>query len=219
MIEREDQGKFFWELRSCVYWHEFSQIKIVYPDIYEHQSFAIDKKGFLSANTTYFIPTDETWLCGVLNSKLIEFFYQSVSNRIRGGYLRAFSQYIKQIPVVKISSKEKRLISELVDYVCLIDRTKQSNLAQDKLMLEYFEQIINGLVYELYLPEDLHTYNFAFADPLQSENLPALNDIQGNKIEALRAIFQRLYAQDHPIRRNLFLLDTIPVIRIIEGKA
>lgn len=86
-------------------------------------------------------------------------------------------------------------------------------------MLEYFEQIIDGLVYELYLPEDLNAYDFAFANILQNENLPALDDIQGNELEALRAIFQHLYAQDNPIRRNLFLLDTIPVIRMIEGKA
>lgn len=42
---------------------------------------------------------------------------------------------------------------------------------------------------------------------------------QGDKLPALRIIFQRLQAQDHPIRRNLFALDTLPIIRLIEGKA
>lgn len=69
-------GSYEWyEIQDNIaYWKEFGKVKIVYPDIYEHQSFAIDKEGFLSANTTYFIPTDETWLGGVLNSKLIELF-------------------------------------------------------------------------------------------------------------------------------------------------
>jgi len=53
---------------------------------------------------------------------------------------------------------------------------------------------------------------------LHTETLPTLKDIQGDKLTALRAIFQRLYATDHPLRRNLFLLDTLPAIRIIEGK-
>ncbi|MGA7936325.1 MAG: hypothetical protein WCA35_22415, partial [Kovacikia sp.] len=78
--------------------------------------------------------------------------------------------------------------------------------------------LINGMVYELYLPADLHTQNLTFAAPLHAEDLPALDDIPGDKLVALRAIFQRLYATDHPLRRNLFLLDTLPTIRIIEGK-
>ena len=31
LIERDDQGKYFWELRSCKYWNEFEQPKIAYP--------------------------------------------------------------------------------------------------------------------------------------------------------------------------------------------
>ena len=33
LIARDDQGKYFWELRSCIYWQEFEQPKIVYQDI------------------------------------------------------------------------------------------------------------------------------------------------------------------------------------------
>ena len=40
LINRDDQGMYFWELRACVYWHEFEQSKVLYPDIYEHLSFA-----------------------------------------------------------------------------------------------------------------------------------------------------------------------------------
>jgi hypothetical protein len=51
MIDRYDQGKYFWELRACVYWKEFERPKIVYSDIYLHQSFAWDIKGHYTANT------------------------------------------------------------------------------------------------------------------------------------------------------------------------
>lgn len=144
---------------------------------------------------------------------------------MQNGYLQAFKKDLFQIPVPAAPQDLQEVVIKLVQYILYLNQQSSSSItnkpmtsAQDNLMLKYFEQIINGLVYELYFPEDLHAHDFAFADPLQSENLPALDDIQDNKLEALRAIFQRLYAQDHPIRRNLFLLDTVPVIRIIEGK-
>jgi hypothetical protein len=31
--KRDDQGQFWWELRSCAYYEEFEKPKIVYPDI------------------------------------------------------------------------------------------------------------------------------------------------------------------------------------------
>ncbi|WP_129630819.1 Eco57I restriction-modification methylase domain-containing protein [Candidatus Oscillochloris fontis] len=99
LIKRQDQGHYFWELRSCAYWQEFEQAKIVYPDIYEHQSFSFDRSKYYAGNTCYFIPTEEIWMCGLLNSTAIEWFYSFTSNRIRGGYLRAFSDYMKQLPI------------------------------------------------------------------------------------------------------------------------
>lgn len=48
LINRQDQGKYHWELRSCIYWEQFEQTKIVYPDIYAHQSFAWDSKWSFS---------------------------------------------------------------------------------------------------------------------------------------------------------------------------
>lgn len=114
LIKRDAQGKFFWELRSCRYWQEFSQPKIIYPDIYEHQRFTIDTTNFYAGNTCYFIPAKEPWLCGLLNSQVVEWLYSQISNKVRGGYLRAFTEYIKQIPVPNASEADQNSIASLV---------------------------------------------------------------------------------------------------------
>jgi len=46
LIARSDQGKFFWELRSCKYWQEFEQPKIIYPNICKRNEFAWDESGY-----------------------------------------------------------------------------------------------------------------------------------------------------------------------------
>jgi adenine-specific DNA-methyltransferase len=128
LIARGDKGKYFWELRACKYWPEFEQPKIIYPDIYEHQSFTIDANGLYSANTCYFIPLKEIWLCGLLNSQIVEWLYSKLSNKVRGGYLRAFTDYIEQIPIPQASAADQKAISTLVKK-CL-DDAKGQNVAK-----------------------------------------------------------------------------------------
>ncbi|NJL06446.1 MAG: N-6 DNA methylase [Chloroflexaceae bacterium] len=91
----------------------FEQPKIIYPDIYEHQSFAFDDQSFYCVNTCYFIPTTEPWLCGLLNSQIIEWYYSQVSNRIRGGYLRSFNTYMELIPIPDAPAAEREAIATL----------------------------------------------------------------------------------------------------------
>jgi len=203
------------------FWQEFERSKIIYPDIYEHQSFAFDTNGFFSGNTCYFIPTDELWLCGLLNSSTVEWFYAKVSNSVRGGYLRAFSTYIKEIPIPAATDETKKAIEKLVSYVLyLTEKFKDnSNSSMDKLMNRYFEQIIDALVLELYLPEELHAGNKYFMEHLLTENLPSLQDIKGEKIETLRIIFKRIFDRDHPLRVNNYFLDSLDIVRQIGGKS
>ena len=111
-------GSYKWyEIQDNIaYYEEFSASKIVYPDIYLSQSFALDEsKGYFLGNTCYFIPDAELWLVALLNSSCIEWFYSHLSNRIRGGYLRAFSRYIQSIPVPASSSIQKAQLEELAE--------------------------------------------------------------------------------------------------------
>lgn len=87
------------------------------------------------------------------------------------------------------------------------------------MMVRFFEQIIDGMVYELYLSEELHKGDRYFSKYISIENLPQLESIKGDKMQALRQIFERLFDINHPIRKNIFFLDSLEAIRIIQGKA
>ncbi len=58
LIDRTDQGHYFWELRSCAYWERFEQPKIIVPAIAASPIASIDELGYFSNNkSTIFIPT------------------------------------------------------------------------------------------------------------------------------------------------------------------
>ncbi|MDB5692860.1 MAG: hypothetical protein JWO81_1923, partial [Alphaproteobacteria bacterium] len=134
------------------YWREFAKPKIVYPDIYEHQSFAYDTTGSFGANTTYFIPTDERWLTAALNSSTIEWFYRQISTSIRGGYLRAFSEVMQQVPIPAPTPEQEVLITIAVDAILAG--------AQPRAPLE---SLLNAFVYELFFPEEVAAAGSPFA--------------------------------------------------------
>ena len=201
----------------------FAQPKLVCPDTYNHQTFAVDTAGYYYGKTSYLIPTEETWLCGLLNSRTVEWFYSQVSKQLTIDPLRARSGYIQQIPIPDLMSTQKALITKLVDYLIYLQQQPTTNSkdlkhARDAIMLGYFERIIDGLVYEAYLTEDLHKGDKHFFQPLLEEQLPPIEEIKGDKMSACRDIFELLYERTHLVRRNLYYLDSVKAVRIIEGK-
>lgn len=146
--KRDDQGQYWWELRSCAYYEEFEKSKIVYPDIAQASEFTYDTSKSFLGNTAYIIPTDETWLLGLLNSKLLWWFYLNLSSIIRGGFVRFIAQYMEQLPIPPVTSIQKSPIIALVNKI-LAD--------PDSPAVPCLEAEIDQLVYKLYnlSPEEI----------------------------------------------------------------
>ena len=146
--KRDDQGKFWWELRSCAYYKEFERLKIVYPDIAQTPKFTWEESNAFLGNTAYIMPTDEKWLVGLLNSEVIWWYYLNVSSTIRGGFVRFIAQYVEQIPTYLASPAQKAPIIKLVEKI-LSD--------PDSPDVPFLEKEIDALVYDLYglTPEEI----------------------------------------------------------------
>jgi len=142
--QRYDKGEYWWELRACDYYGEFEKPKIFFPDISNQPNFTLDQtlKAF-SANTSYFIAKSDNALLGLLNSKLLAFYYTKAFSVYRGGYLRFFTQYLEQLPI-PLSNFDN---SELVSKVFTILELKKDSPPADTTPLE---AEIDLLVYKLY---------------------------------------------------------------------
>jgi hypothetical protein len=68
---RQDQGRYWWELRSCAYYDAFMADKLIYQEIQFHPLYALDQAGHLSNNKMFFLPTNDLYVLAVLNSPLI----------------------------------------------------------------------------------------------------------------------------------------------------
>ena len=72
--KRQDQGRYWWELRSCAYWDTFAKPKLYYQLIQYYPCYAFDEQGVFGNNKTAFIPTNDLYLLGVLSSPLMWWF-------------------------------------------------------------------------------------------------------------------------------------------------
>jgi adenine-specific DNA-methyltransferase len=135
-------GSYKWfEIQDSIdYFKEFEKSKVMLPDISLKCEALIDEsEGLYSVNTAYIIPELTKSDLGLLNSKLILFYYSNLSQTIRGGYYRFIKQYLAQIPMVKTN-----ILDEIVSQT--IELKKQNPTADTT----YLEKQIDQLVYQLY---------------------------------------------------------------------
>lgn len=139
--KRDDQGKFWWELRSCVYWEEFEKPKIMYAEISTEGKFLLETEGYYSDTTTYILASSSEYLLGVLSSKLFTYMFSKTSSEISGGFFRWKRQYMEQIPICATSETQQAPIKERVKKIL-------ANPASPHV--PRLEAEIDRLVYELY---------------------------------------------------------------------
>lgn len=140
LIKRCDKGKFFWELRSCIYWKEFEESKIIYPNICKINEFAWDELGYYTNQKAFIIPTNDKFLLAVLNSRVVGFLFQNLLSKLQGDFYEPSSIFMKDFPIPTSSQSECQAITNLVEK-CLNPQEED---------VKNFETKIDQLVYQLY---------------------------------------------------------------------
>lgn len=100
---RQDQGRYWWELRACDYYPEFSLFKVVWKKTSFRPAFLFDSSGSYLGNTLHFIPGVEPWLAAVMNSAIMEFIMVLRINLLRGGYIEVTPTRIDFLPIPKLT--------------------------------------------------------------------------------------------------------------------
>jgi hypothetical protein len=215
----------------------FEQPKLVVPSIAQTACFAADLSG-----KYYFVGSGGgggggygvvlqnnekqklLYLLGILNSTISTYFLRQVSTTFRGGYLALNRQYIEQLPIVTPTQRYQLLIVRLVDYLLWLHEYFASHAgertARDELMSRWWEQVLNGLVYELYFSEELHARSLRLFDLMEEKvDLPDVNLMpESTRLSDLRSLFETVYESNHPLRGSLHTLRSLETVRIIEGE-
>lgn len=164
------------------------------------------------------------YILAAINSPILNYFHDSL--RVKGTDLhpQVLVNNLKKLPIKQASSKQQTTCQALVTYLLALKSAREAQgpgqARRDPLMVAYFEQILNGLVYELYFPDEVHEAGLQLFDLVEAAKLPALNGIsEAKRLPHLRQLFEALHDGTHPLKIALQKLQTLDTVRIIEGKA
>ena len=155
LVNRDDQGDYWWELRPCDYYPEFEKPKIVWQRVNRKPVFILDNAKMHVLDSNAFMTGNYEvlkFLNLLLLSKFIENYYVKNFVHLYGdkGYLLS-NQYIEKIPI-RLPKKPK-YYENLADYLLFLNATEERR-QEFKDTIEFFDrQIADSLVYELYFKE------------------------------------------------------------------
>ncbi|MBT4585271.1 hypothetical protein HOC67_00070, partial [Candidatus Peregrinibacteria bacterium] len=95
---------------------------------------------------------DLGYLCALLNSKLVTFWYQITFNSLSlaGGYLKINKNCFSQIPFKAISPEKQKLFIELVDQILVITTGKDYDPKKPPIRQKVLEAKIDEMTFDLY---------------------------------------------------------------------
>jgi hypothetical protein len=125
---REDQGRFWWELRPCAYYEAFERPKLVYQEIQYHPCYALDIGGMFGNNKTFLLPTDNVSLLAILNSPLMWWFNWRFMPHMKDEALTPVAFKMEELPVAQLKSGNDESVSLLVkSLIVAAQATRQAN--------------------------------------------------------------------------------------------
>ncbi|GAA8854567.1 class I SAM-dependent DNA methyltransferase [Helicobacter pylori] len=148
---RSDQGDTPYHLRNCAYLEDFEKEKIVWASVGFVEYCMIP--GLLILDTNYFFEVSKfgntkNYLLGLLNSKLLTFWLKAKNTPLGDmGAYRNYKYNIMELPMVKITAKNKKIADKII---ALVDKILQSKEKDPKANTQKLEKEIDALVYQLY---------------------------------------------------------------------
>ena len=143
---RDDQGRFWWELRSCAYFRDFELPKIILGRFMNKATFCYDDKGYLHNDAMYMIAGADKYVVAVLNSSVGWWTLKKSCTDLQNGYVQAYRENLFNIPIYPATDAQQAPI---------IERVQKILAAPDSSYVPQLEAEIDRLVYDLYgLTED-----------------------------------------------------------------
>jgi len=242
LLEQREHGKFketgWYQLypKNLDHWEK---PKIMIPYMITDHAAWFDSDGLYFVNVTtggfgLTLPQSSislSFITALLNSPVVDWFFKKVSTTFHGGYFAANKQFLVQLPIRLLDLESPADCSRHDAIVLLVTwllwLRRQPSVAEstrehprDPLIAAYLEQWLNALVFELYFPAELHAAGLHFFDLTAQHTLPPLPE-WNEKTERLpktRECYEKLSAGGHALRIALDKLQTLDLVRIIEGK-
>jgi hypothetical protein len=221
LVKRQDKGFTPYNLRNCAYLEDFGKEKIIYQEIVQDSSFAFDNEGKFFCNDTSRIITGKNlkYIISNLNSRL---FFYAVKTFYGGGGLGNTGIRMKHTFFDKYSLVETHLLEYfeiLVDYILFLKNPTNINLSEkvdNEHIALFFEDVIDGCVFELYFEQHMQERNINILDLVTEEIKPIEDKNEKVKTEIILNTWLKMRKSEIAERMRLFTVKSPDILKIIK---
>ncbi len=138
----------FLRVKANTFREFFEKPKIISSNIIKTNTFAFDSTGIVTNQQYFIIPTNDTFLLAVLNSRVGTQWFYSTLPLLRGAFFEPSSIFMQHFPIAKASDKERAPIIKYVEKIIA---------NPDSPDVPRLEKEIDKLIYDLYglTPEEI----------------------------------------------------------------
>jgi hypothetical protein len=181
-------------LRKCVGRPLFSYTDF---DSYVNQAFYVIKSERINLK----------YLTALLNSKLVAFWLK-YKGKMQGDNYQVDKEPILNIPIKNIENTKAFEI--LVDYIRFTKSLRNSinEYVTNEHISNSFEEIIDGMIFELYFSDEFKDKNLAFINYIERYFKEIYNLTEKEKIIQINEVYSKIKESNNEIRNNLILIDT-----------
>jgi type I restriction-modification system DNA methylase subunit len=123
--KRLDQGRYWWELRACVYYDYFEEEKILIQGIAFHPRFSLGIGGIYFNNSTFMLPTNDSWLIACLNSPILWYFMFRNFPHKKDEALAMDGIYVETVPIAQPTPAIRTETEEIATRLIAITKENQ----------------------------------------------------------------------------------------------
>lgn len=199
----------------CLHWPRyerlFTESKIIMRQTSDRIRCVFDENSFFVLNSILVFKKNTNeyqykYISSALNSKLTNYLYRKLTQEEGRTFAEVKPVNVRKLYIPKATETEQTLLSILYDYMVYLRNSHSlavDNLISNQFIGDYFENIIDGCVYELFFKEHMIERQINIIDYLYKIIKP-LEHATG-VTETIASVFDILYKTDNEVRTRLNL--------------
>jgi len=196
-LHRSREEKFFKDekiisLRKCSDKPTFTYTDF---DCYVSQTFFVIKSDRINLK----------YLTAIFNSELIAFWLK-YKGQMQGNNYQVDKRPLLSITIKKI--EDTKPFEMMVDYIIAL---KQGDEEKYQFEIEFFERLIDTMVYELYFEEEIKSQGYGVLKLIKNEG------IKKASLEQVLKLYRQWSDRNHKVAYNVALIDSLELIQTIEA--
>lgn len=117
--------------------------------------------------------------------------------------------FLEKLPIIDYDKENGECLNKIVHYTIISKRNDEISIS------DFWERLIDAIVYELYFPDEIKAADAELLKHLT--NLPALQDGWSDELAVIQKVYREISNPSHPVAIAMEKMKTVPEVRIIEG--